>query len=156
MSNYEKAIMVMNDLFAKDYQFALATVEGNKPSVRIVDTYYESGSFYIVTYAQSQKVQELTENPKVSLCNDMYRFDGNAMNIGHPLKPDNKELREKLIKVFEPWYFAHNNEDDENMCYVKIELSKGFFYKDGSGYRVDFHTKEAEEIPFEFDILAAP
>lgn len=38
-------------------------------------------------------------------------------------------LIEKLISAFKPWYFKHNNENDENMCYIKIELTNGFFIK---------------------------
>ncbi len=153
MNVYEKAMGVMNELFAKDYTFALATVKDNIPSVRFVDTYFDTDSFYIVTYAKSQKVKELVENINVALCNNLYRFDGLAYNVGHPLEPQNKEIRDKLIKVFEPWYFAHNNENDQDMCYVRVELKHGFFYKDGTGYKVDFVTKEAKESPFEFDIV---
>lgn len=156
MDIYENALRVMIDLFSEDRRFAMATAEENKPSVRMVDTFYDSGSFYVVTYAQSQKVRELTENPRVSLCCDLYRFDGNAINIGHPLKAGNEEIRDRLIKVFAPWYFAHNNENDDHMCYIRIELETGFLYKDGTGFRVNFLTKEAEEFPFESDILAEP
>ncbi|MCF0147599.1 MAG: pyridoxamine 5'-phosphate oxidase family protein [Clostridium sp.] len=152
MEIYKKALYTMNELFAKDCQFSIATVKDNKPSVRVVDTFFENNSFYVVTYSNSQKVRELEENSQVSLCNEFYRFNGNAYNIGHPLLADNRELREKLIKVFEPWYFAHNNENDENMCYIKIELNDGFFYKDGLGYKVNFQLKEAEEFPFNLDI----
>ena len=148
MKIYEKAMSVMNELFAKDYQFAIATTKDNIPSVRFVDTYFEDNSFYVVTYSNSQKVQELEINSDVSLCNGFYRFTGNAYNIGHPLLSENRELREKLIKIFEPWYFAHNNENHETMCYVKIELKEGFFYKDGLGYKVNFQLREAEEFPF--------
>lgn len=87
------------------------------------------------------------------MCNKLYRFSGTACNIGHPLSEKNHEIREKLIKVFEPWYFAHNNENDENMCYIKIELKQGFFYLDGTGYKVDFEKRKAEEFPFTFDIV---
>ncbi|MNC72966.1 hypothetical protein D3C75_1240940 [compost metagenome] len=73
--------------------------------------------------------------------------------MGHPLKPHNSEIREKLINAFEPWYFKHNNENDENMCFVKVELTHGFFYKEGMGYKVDFIAQEADEFPFEFDIV---
>ncbi len=73
--------------------------------------------------------------------------------LGHPLKDENKIIRSKLIEVFSPWYFEHNDETDENMCYVKIEPDSGFFYKDGTGYKVDFNSKTAEEFPFEFDIV---
>jgi general stress protein 26 len=151
MKIYEKALQTMNELFAKDYQFAMATVKGNTPSVRFVDTFFEDGSFYVVTYSKTQKVHELKENSQVSLCNEFYRFNGNAYNIGHPLLLENRAIREKLIKVFEPWYFAHNNENDEDMCYVKIELIEGFFYKDGIGYKVNFQLKEAEQFPFNID-----
>jgi len=153
MDTYEKALQVMNELFAKDSQFAMATVNGNTPSVRFVDTFFENGSFYVVTYSKSQKVQELKDNSQVSLCNKLYRFSGNANNIGHPLLLENRAIRENLIKVFEAWYFAHNNENDENMCYVKIEIKEGFFYKDGTGYKVNFQLKEVEQFPFDFDII---
>lgn len=150
---YEKSLKVMNELFARDYQFALATSDNNIPSVRFVDTFYDNNSFYIVTYSKSKKVKEIEINPNVSLCNKLYSFSGIAYNMGHPLKSHNSEIREKLINAFEPWYFKHNNENDENMCYVKIELTSGFFYKDGMGFKVDFETQEADEFPFDFDIV---
>lgn len=154
MGTYQEALQVMNALFAKDYQFAMATVRGTTPTVRYIDTYYEDGSFYVVTYSSSRKVQDIMSNSQVSLCHDLVRFNGDAYNIGHPLLSENREMREKLIKVFEPWYFAHNNENDENMCYVKIVLKDGFFYKDGTGYSVNFQLKEAEKFPFNFDIVS--
>ena len=143
----------MKELFERDYQFALATVNNNIPSVRFIDTYYDDGCFYIVTYATSKKVKEIEMNKNVSLCNKSYSFNGEAFNLGHPLKPNNSGIREKLIHAFEPWYFKHNNESDENMCYVKVELKNGFFYKDGVGYKVDFLVQQASEFPFEFDIV---
>lgn len=152
MSVFEKSLNVMNDLFARDYQFALATTNNNIPSVRFVDTYFDDSCFYIVTYSKSKKVQELELNSNISLCNNLYSFSGTAVNIGHPLKQENSEIRKKLISAFEPWYFKHNNENDENMCYIKVELRQGFFYKDGNGYKVDFKTQKAEEFPFDFDI----
>ena len=99
---------------------------------------YDDGYFYIVTYAKSQKTIEVESNCNVSLCNKLYRFNGKAYNIGHPLKEENRQIRSRLIKAFEPWYFAHNNEDDENMCCIKVELDNGFFYKDGTCYRINF------------------
>lgn len=153
MEVFEKSLEVMEDLFAKDYQFALATTNNNIPSVRFIDTFYEDGCFYIVTYALSNKVKELEINQDVALCRKLFSFKGTAKNIGHPLKPENSAIREKLIHAFEPWYFAHNNENDENMCYVKVELSEGFFYKDGTGYKANFKEKTTEAFPFDFDIV---
>jgi uncharacterized pyridoxamine 5'-phosphate oxidase family protein len=153
MTTYEKALEVMNELFAKDCQFALATSKDNVPTVRMIDTFFEDDSMYIVTHSKSNKVLELEENSQVSLCNMLYRFSGNAYNIGHPLHFENRKIREKLIKVFEPWYFAHNNENDQDMCYIKIELISGFFNKDGIGYKVDFKRKEVVQFPFDSDIV---
>lgn len=153
MQVYEKSSKVMNELFARDYQFALATSHNNIPSARFVDTYFDDGCFYIVTYAKSRKVLELEQNENVALCNNLYRFQGVAHNLGHPLKPQNSKIREKLISAFEPWYFKHNDENDENMCYIKIDLLNGFFYRDGIGYKVDFKARYAEEFPFESDVV---
>lgn len=153
MDAYETAIAVMKELFSRDYQFALATAKDHVPSLRFVDSYFDGSCFYIVTYGQSQKVKEIRENSSVALCGrKLHSFSGKAYDIGHPLKPENAEIREKLIEVFENWYFRHNNEADENMCYVRIEPGSGFFHKNGKGYKVDFVNRTAEEFPFDFDI----
>lgn len=152
MGNYENAIKAMRELFERDYQFALATSDNNVPSVRFVDTYFDGNSFYVVTYAKSQKVKEILKNPSVALCGrKAFVFYGKANKIGHPLLPENKLIREKLIVAFEPWYFKHNNENDENMCYIKIEPSNGFFHKDGTGYKINFDDTTVEEFPFALD-----
>lgn len=153
MTAYEKSLMVLTDLFGRDYQFALATAKEHVPSVRVVDTYYEDGVFYIVTYRNSQKAQEICANERVALCDQLYRFSGTAHVIGHPLQEENSLIRSKLIRVFEPWYFKHNDENDANMCYIKIEPDHGFFYQDGTGYKVDFQNKTAEEFPFVFEMV---
>ena len=152
MVSYEESLKVLDELFSKDCQFTLATAKDNVPSIRVIDTYYNDGAFYVVTYAKSQKVIEMSENKKVALCKDIYRFSGSAHLLGHPLKEENKNIRSKLIDVFAPWYFKHNDENDENMCFIKIVPDSGFFYKDGKGYKVDFQTQTVNEFPFEFDI----
>lgn len=144
-NTYNESMKVMSELFGKDYHFAMATAKDNIPSVRFVDTFFEDGIFYIVTYSNSQKVKDITENSQVSFSRNFHRFNGKAYNIGHPLLPENKEIRSKLIKVFEPWYFEHNNEAHENMCFVKVELEDGFFYKNNVGYKVNFLDKTAKK-----------
>ena len=152
MELFEKSMTVLSELFGRDYQFSLATTKDNKPSVRVVDTYYEEGIFWIVTYATSNKVKEIDANADVALCDQFYSFKGKAYNVGHPLKEENRKIREKLIKVFQPWYFEHNDENDDNMCYVKVDLTEGFFYKDGIGYKVNFIDKSVEKFPFHRDL----
>ena len=76
------------------------------------------------------------------------RLTGTAHMIGHPLDGRNADIRQKLIKAFSAWYFKHNDENDPHMCYVRIDLSEGFFHKDGMGYTADFIHREAEAFPF--------
>ncbi|MDO5521239.1 MAG: pyridoxamine 5'-phosphate oxidase family protein [bacterium] len=153
MTAYETSLTVLKELFQRDCQFVLSTCKDQMPSSRCVDTYYTNGSFWIVTYAKSQKVREIMANPNVALCSNLFRFSGKAYNCGHPLKTENSAIRSELIKAFEPWYFKHNDEGDEAMCYVKVEVEHGFFFKDGTGYDVDFLTQEAKQFPFEMDIM---
>ncbi|WP_157047808.1 hypothetical protein [Cellulosilyticum ruminicola] len=61
-----------------------------------MDIYYTDEAFYIVIYAKSQKVQEIEVNRHVAICKDLYRFQGEAYNIGHPLKEENEEVVAKL------------------------------------------------------------
>ena len=152
MVSYNDSLKVLDDLFGKDCTFTLATVQNNIPSQRVVDTYYHDGIFWVVTYGQSNKVKDIKVNPDVSICNTFHTFKGKAYYAGHPLLEENKDIREKLIKVFEPWYFAHNNEKDEEMCYVKIVPEAGFFHKDATGYIIDFNEKTVKDIPFSPDI----
>lgn len=148
MTVYEKSLEVLEELFGKDCFFSLATAAEGRPSLRVVDTYYHGGVFWIVTYGNSRKMAEIGKNPYVALCNDFNRFEGKAYHAGHPLGEENREIREELVRVFAPWYFAHNDEGDENMCYARVEPETGFFHKEGTAYKVNFVEKTAEEISF--------
>lgn len=152
MDAYNDALKAMDEMFGRDYQFALATCSEDKPSLRFVDAYYKDGQFWVVTYRNSRKVKDILQNPNVELCYKLFTFSGKAYDVGHPLKDENAKIRSELIKVFEPWYFAHNDENDENMCYVRIEPERGFFYKDRKGYKMDFLQQTASTFPFEDEI----
>ncbi|MBQ8575470.1 MAG: pyridoxamine 5'-phosphate oxidase family protein [Clostridia bacterium] len=153
MSDFYKALAIMSELFSKDYQFAIATSEDNIPSVRFIDTYFDGKYFYFVSNEKSQKVKEIRANPNVALSSrKVHSFCGYAHNIGHPLLQENNALRETLTKVFHEWYFEHNNEKEETMCYVRIEPKAGFFHKDGTGYKIDFENKSVKTFPFDFTV----
>lgn len=149
MSDYTESLKLMTELFGKDCEMALATAKGNVPTVRYVDTYYQDSSFYIVTDENSQKAKDILTNPHVALAIRACRFTGIAINIGHPLDASNQKIRETLIKAFEPWYSAHNDETNSQMCFIKIEVNNGIFGKEGSNnaYKVDFKNKIAEIVP---------
>ena len=61
-----KAKEIMNERFHHDSLIALATMDGNKPYVRTVNSFYENGAFYIITYALSNYE---TNKRKCNSCN---------------------------------------------------------------------------------------
>ena len=55
MKNNEITNAIIQERFGKDSLIALATVDGDIPAVRTVNTVYIDGAFYVVTYALSGK-----------------------------------------------------------------------------------------------------
>ena len=63
---------LMEERFGHDSLISLATVDGTSPAVRTVNSYYEGGSFYVVTWALSNKMQQIRKNPAVAICGDWF------------------------------------------------------------------------------------
>jgi len=135
--------------FSKDRNLALATSVNDMPYIRIIDAYYHEASFYIVTYNHSEKMKQIEKNKNVSLCTNLFEFQGRATNIGHPLDENNKVIRELLVDAFSNWYFEHNDESDARMSFVKVELDTAFVYFNKIGYKIDFNDKSVESFPFD-------
>lgn len=130
---------ILNQRFGKDSLIALATVDGDSPAVRTIDAYYENGSFYSVTYALSGKMQQIAVNPKVAICGDWFTAHGIGENMGHILLPENTTLADKLRTAFAAWYSnGHINEADENTIILRIRLTDGVLFNQGTRYEIDF------------------
>ena len=136
MNKYEEGLQLIEETFGngKDNNISLATVarelgtdEKPIPVVRTVDAYYEDCTFYVVTYAKSNKMLQIEQNPHVSIagCLEMFTATGVAKNLGWVLDPKNAEIRSKLRTAFAAWYDMANNENDENCCILAIRLVKG-------------------------------
>ncbi|GHU21384.1 hypothetical protein FACS1894172_16680 [Spirochaetia bacterium] len=136
MNKYEEGLKLLEEKFGngKDNIIALATIAREQnvkgtpcPVVRGVDAYYEDGTFYVTTHGKSNKIQQIAKNPEVSIasCSEMFSASGIGENLGWVLDPKNADLRNKLRKVFAPWYDHANNEKDENCCILAIHLTKG-------------------------------
>lgn len=135
----EKAQEIMNERFGKDSLIALATESGGKPFVRVVNAYYEKGSFYVITYAMSNKMLHIKENSCVAICGDWFTANGYGENMGYILSSENIRLTEKLREVFKEWYGnGHINESDTNTCILKIKLTDGVLFSHGTRYDIDF------------------
>ena len=148
-----EAMKAMEALYGKDVPMSLATAEGEKPNVRVVDVYFENGAFYAVTYKKSSKMREIAKNPHVALNNLLFVARGTGEDIGHPLAKGNEALRETLTRVFEKFYSRHVDEHDPDTCILKIAPAWALVFTDDSKYIADFTTETASKQPFVNDIL---
>jgi len=80
---------IMIDRFGKDSIIALATTEDAKPYVRSVNAFYESGSFYVLTYGLSNKMKQIAENPNVAISGEWFTANGKGINLGYFGKKEN-------------------------------------------------------------------
>ena len=134
-----KAQEIMNERFHHDSLIALATMDGDKPCVRTVNSYYEDGAFYVITYALSNKMKQIARNATVAICGDWFTAHGIGENLGHILDKKNEEMADKLRAAFAQWYNnGHTNEADPNTCILCIHLTDGVLLADGTRYEIDF------------------
>ena len=134
-----ETIQIMDERFGCDTLLSVATVEEGKPSVRIVDAYYEKGAFYVVTHALSNKMRQIAENPDVAVCGEWFTAHGIGENLGHVKDERNAEIMSRVRAVFAEWYDnGHTDEDDPNTCLLRIRLTDGVLFHHGTRYDIDF------------------
>lgn len=139
MKHNETTNVILTERFGKDSLIALATVEEGLPHVRTVDAVYLDGAFYVVTYALSGKMQQIGKNPVVAISGEWFTAHGIGENMGHVLLPENRPVMEILRAAFAAWYGnGHTNEDDPNTCLLKIRLTDGVLFSNGTRYDVEF------------------
>ena len=135
----EKAREIMIERFSKDNVMALATTENGVPYVRYVNAYYEDGSFYIITYALSNKMKQLEKEPTAAIAGEWFTAHGTGNNLGYFCKDANRAIAQKLREAFSTWIDnGHNNFDDENTCILQIQLTDGVLFSHGTKYDIDF------------------
>mgnify|MGYP000101131229 CR=1 FL=1 len=136
-----KALAIMEERFGHDTLLSLATVDGTIPCVRIVNSYYENGAFYTITYALSNKMKQMEANPVVAVCGEWFTAHGIGENMGHICAGRNTEIAAKLRKVFAEWYSnGHTDESDPNTCILRIRLTDGVLLSHGTRYEIDFNA----------------
>jgi general stress protein 26 len=142
MANSEKALSLMTERFGHDTLLSVATMDGDRPSVRIVDAYFENGAFYIVTYALSEKMKQIEKNPAVGVCGEWFTAHGIGENLGHVLIPQNADMMAKLHIAFAAWYDnGHTDESDPNTVLLCIRLTDGILFHNGTKYNIEFEEK---------------
>lgn len=132
----EKHIEILSERFGKDSLMALATVdEKGIPWVRTIDAIFYEDSFYTITYALSNKMQHIKNNPAVAISGDWFSGHAIGENLGHIKLEKNKEIADKLRTAFAAWYDnGHTNEEDPNTIILKIKVTDGILFKDGTRY----------------------
>lgn len=126
---------LMVERFGRDTIIALSTAENGIPYVRYVNAYYESGAFYIITYALSNKMQQIENSPIVAIAGDWFTAHGNGVNLGYIGREENLCLAEKLKTAFSAWIDnGHTNFDDVNTIILKVELTDGLLLSHGTRY----------------------
>lgn len=135
----EQALSLMTERFGHDTLLSLATIDGNRPAVRIVNSYYEDCAFYTVTYALSNKMKQIEKNPEVAVCGEWFAAHGIGENLGWVRDEKNTEIMSKLRAVFAEWYDnGHTNENDPNTCLLRVRLTDGILFHNGTKYEYDF------------------
>lgn len=130
---------IMEERFGCDTLLALATVDGGRPYVRAVNSYYEDGAFYIVTYALSNKMKHIAKDPEVAVCGDWFTAQGTGENLGYVKAECNREIMSKVRAVFAEWYDnGHVNEEDPATCLLCVRLREGVLFHHGTRYDIDF------------------
>ena len=134
-----EAEKIMADRFGKDTVIALATSANGVPHVRYVNAYYENGAFYIVTYALSNKMRQIEDNPAVAIAGEWFTAHGRGEDLGYFGRPENAEIAEKLRAAFAAWIDnGHNDFSDENTRILRIRLTDGVLLSHGTRYDLDF------------------
>ena len=122
----EEAEKIMTERFGKDMVIALATAEKGVPYVRYVNAYYESGAFYVITYALSNKIKHLENNPVIAIAGEWFTAHGRGINLGYFGKEENHRIAKRLKEVFSEWIDnGHTDFGDENTVILCVELTDG-------------------------------
>lgn len=130
-----EAELIMKERFGKDCVIALATEENGIPYVRYVNSYYEDECFYIITYALSNKMRQICNNPVVALTGEWFTAHGKGISLGYFGKPENTHIAERLRDVFSEWIDnGHNDFSDENTIILCIKLTDGLLLSHGTRY----------------------
>jgi len=151
MEKFDNAIKIMNEQFAKDVLISIATIDGNRPSVRVVSGYYEDGAFYVITHMLTSKMSQIKANPNMAVCDSTW-FSGHGIgeNLGWVCDEKNAAIMAKLREVYVSWYYTsgHVNENDKNTCLLRIRLTDGVIIDEEKKYgewmyKVDFVNRTA-------------
>ncbi len=128
---------IMTKRFSKDSLISIATSVNNIPYCRTVDSFYIDGSFYVITYALSNKMRQISLNPLVAISGEWFTGHGKAVNLGFFGKKENEDIARQLTDAFSSWINnGHNDFQDENTIILEIKLTDGVVFSKGKRYEL--------------------
>ncbi len=131
---------ILYERFGHDTVISLATTKDGMPHVRYVNAFYYEGSFYVLTYALSNKIDHISANANVALAGDWFTAHGKGKNMGYFGKSENGFIAEKMKNIFSVWIDnGHNDFNDPNTVILRICLTDAVIFSHGVRYDVDFH-----------------
>ena len=95
----KEAEAVLLERFGKDNIISLATTVDNIPYVRSVNSFYQDGAFYVLTYGKSNKMKQIEKNPTVAIAGDWFTAHGKGVNLGYFGKVENEIIAKRMREV---------------------------------------------------------
>lgn len=130
---------ILIERFSKDSLISLATAADNMPYVRTVDAYYDNRSFYVLTYALSNKMKQIGANSNVAISGDWFTAKGKGISLGCFNKQENKAVSDRMKTYFAAWINnGHNDLEDENTVILQIKLTDGTLVVNNEWIDIDF------------------
>ena len=84
-------------------------------------------------------MKQIKKNPEVAVCGEWFTAHGIGENLGYVRDEKNEEIMSKLCVVFADWYDnGHTDENDPNTCLLRVRLTDGVLFHNGSKYVIDF------------------
>lgn len=133
-----RACEVVRERFGERLIYAMATQTEQGVNIRSVYSFMHNDKMYVVTHSNTNKVAEITRNPRVALVYKAQKLYGVAKNIGHPLLEANTELRKVVRRELADVYVDMINEADPTVCILEITVKRAVAYTQLHKYDIDF------------------
>lgn len=141
---YNRALEVMTENFGHVVEMSVASAANGAVNVRDVNTVYRDGAFYLLAKVGNSLMNDISVCPAVGLCHGSHNMHGTAKNLGHPLDPQNAELRKWLKREFSMNYGEYVTENNPQMRIIQIDVTKAETFTRYHRYEIDFVGKTAE------------
>ena len=135
---YETIASQIEDWLREKSQVVLATTDGKRVSARTVYYFSERLKVYFVTSKAYNKYEQIQKNPYVALCMNNIQIEGIAVEKGHPLSEENKEI----IGLVDEQSAIYSFFKYRNTVLFEVAISNVEMWIDGQRLFLDVAKKE--------------